>query len=97
MPAAAELITPLTSIVSASPLTLDFLLRQGMQALEIQRRFAGASPPVGMESSVGDSDQPGSALGRMTRGGGLGFIVGVGLGRGLRSPSSDAKSQPRRR
>jgi hypothetical protein len=33
-----------------------------------------------MESSVGDSDEPGSALGRMTRGGGLGFIVGVGGG-----------------
>lgn len=31
-----------------------------------------------MGSSVGDSDEPGSALGRMTRGGGLGFIVGVG-------------------
>jgi len=67
------------SIASTSPLTLDFLLRQGMQALEMQRRFAGASTPAGMESRIGDSDKTGSALGRMTRGGGLGFILDVGI------------------
>jgi hypothetical protein len=48
-----------------------------MQALDIQRRFAGTSLPAGIESSVGEEDDdPGSALGRMIRGGGLLSIAG---------------------
>lgn len=47
------------------PLTFDFLLRQGMQALDTQRRFEGPSPPELKASREGeaDDDNAGSVLG----------------------------------
>jgi hypothetical protein len=71
--ASAMMVVPRWSIDSI--LTFDLRLRHGMQALDIHRRLGAGSPFARIESRVGGEGESGSALGRMGRGGCLGFMV----------------------